>query len=232
MVEGAEGIITDAKASRDLGPLIRFRTYTEVMERSRLYDVLETREAHVSLRWDPNYGASSYYSIVIGQAQAKAVAFEAFTKLQVEPGETIVIQTTDFVLKITQEIVALCEANNVQYVFDFVDYLDDALKAKYLSDTPQEGDEMSPLQIFAEIKLKVYKTIGKMISVILAPDPRIEDMKVAEKSERLAQYMAEIEQRKLDGTLQVVTIRVPNLAEADRADVGFDQYIAQNITVT
>lgn len=163
--------------------------------------------------------------VPIDPEQAKAIALQLFKSSKARPGEKILIATTAVSKPITEEVVRLCIEHGVDFDIDFQEPARLALLVKALSDEVSPGGERSPLQVLADIRLQLYRAVGKSIRVLSNPDPRIKQLADPNKDDVFTRKTAEINQRLRSGDLHYILTYTPTPQDAALDKMDYEEYL-------
>lgn len=163
--------------------------------------------------------------VPIEPEQAKAIALQLFKSSRARPGERILIATTAVSKPITEEVVKLCIEHGVDFDIDFQEPARLALLVKTLSDAVPYGDARSPLQVLADIRLQLYRAVGKSIRVLSNPDPRIKQLADPDKDDVFTKKTSEINQRLRSGALHYILTYTPTPQDAALDGMDYEEYL-------
>lgn len=164
---------------------------------------------------DPSW--SMMPELKVDKALTKNLARQLFDSSGAQADEKIIIATTQDGRDVTEEIVALCLQNGV----DFELGIKDPLRMTYMIN---ELDS-SALQKLTELNMSKYEGVTREIIISSSTDPLVKKMMDPEKMKLYKEMNQAIHDKAMSGDLHYTLTRIPTEYDAALDEMAYDEYL-------
>lgn len=164
---------------------------------------------------DPSWSMMKAPSVE--HALVKNLAHQLFLSSGAHEGEKIIIATTQEGRDVTEEIVALCLQNGV----DFELGIKDPLRMTFLiNELPEEG-----LKWLTDLNMTKYEGVSREIILSSSTDPEIKKLMDEERMQRYKVLNQAIHDKAMSGDLHYTLTRIPTRHDADLDQMDYEAYL-------
>jgi aminopeptidase len=147
----------------------------------------------------------------------KNLARQLFESSGAMQDEKIIIATTEEGRDVTEEIIALCMRNGV----DFELGIKDPLRMTYMINELDEG----ALQRLTDLNMSKYEGVYREIIISSSTDPKTKKMMNSEKMKTYKAMNQSIHDRAMSGDLHYTLTRIPTIHDAELDEMDFEEYL-------
>jgi len=185
-------------------------------------DSMPELKAELSLNGEVSWAKHEPLSISL--MEARTIAARLFKSSMAKSGDRMVVEVTPDTIGVVEQVLELCDKNNVEVEFDFRNFAREAIMAKHLSDDAAEG-QPSALKMLAQYRLNLYQGVDKALRVITNPDSSIEAFSDRAKSNALERHMAPRQAAFRDGSLHYIVTIIPTASDARLDGIEHSEYL-------